>query len=179
MNEVNKLYGKYLSDRTKLESDYNKLVQKMKAEKLEKCPLKEGMLVKFHSWIGRIIYVDFVGIFEDQRIQVMLMDSETITKIQINENEFDKVESLEEPEGINKVFINEAVERLEGEKLNYRIALNTVKNEHGIAMANIEKDLDILRKDCVHDWKLKGLEEVRGYVHKCTICSKEKVIGHQ
>lgn len=187
MATLEQVYTDYLINKDKVEREYNDRIRDIKNQKIENCRLKKGMIIKFHKWTGRIIFVDFVGALENQTLQVMLLDSETITRVPISEKDFDRIRILEEPKALNMQLIKESIARLEKEEESYKIAIENITKLHDNRMVELVKDVKLLRKDCIHDWKMISLPEnddlksssdlynPTGYSYECVICKDSRV----
>jgi len=181
METISDAYGEYINKKIELDRVYNEKVRTIKEQRIDECPLKKGMIVKFHNWTGRILYIDFTGPVENQKLQIMMMDSKAIVKIPINENAFDRVEILEEPKALDMKLVDECVARIEKEKESYKLKVKDIKLEHEHKMAELDKDLELIRRDCIHDWDMvRPLDDdelgddPKGYTYRCSICKKTK-----
>lgn len=180
MDEMGQVYYEYLNAKHKLDSAYHSKVNEIKQARLGECKIKPGMIVKYHTWIGRIVYVGFVGLSEeDQVIQAMMVDSKTVTRVPIDEKDFDRVQIMEE-RTLNMKVLEESLERLEREKASYNVELEKLSKNHAENMKSLERDLEILREDCIHDWKMEKQDPELCFsgdgselIYRCSICKKE------
>lgn len=180
MDEMGQAYYEYLDAKHKLDTVYHSRINEIKKVRLGECKIKTGMIVKYHKWIGRIVYVGFVGVSdEDQVIQAMMVDSNTVTRVPIDEKDFSKIQILEE-KTLNMKILKESLARLEQEKASYKVELKKLSEMHAENMKSLEKDLEILREDCIHDWKMEKPDPELCFsgdgselVYRCSICKKE------
>lgn len=179
METINDAYGEYLNKKVELDRLYNDKVRIIKEQRIDECPLKKGMIVKFHNWTGRVLFVDFTGPMENQQLQAMIMDSRTIVRIPINESEFDRIEVLEEPEALDMKLVGECIARIEKEEEEYKLKVEELNLDHENKMTELDKDLEIIRRDCIHDWNMVQPSKddelgnnPKGYMYKCEICKK-------
>lgn len=177
MEKINELYSEYCTKRSEIKDEYNKKVREIKDKILKNCFLKEGMVVKFDRWVGRLKMVDFVEVLDEHHLQAVLIDSETLTRITIDERDFRKVEILKEPKvSLNMELINEGVARLEKEIETYKEEVKHIAIMHANRVKELRKDLSVLRKGCIHDWRV--VKSVgNGALYECSIC-KETYIKH-
>lgn len=174
MENINELYSDYLMKKYELDKEYNKNISEFMEDTINKCKIKKGMILKYNNRIGRVLYVGFVGIDGNQNLQAMFKESSTRLEFPINENEFDKVEILEEPDiDINSIddiyksmcYLKSSVE---GQILKLRLNLET-------KLKNYNNELKKLQDNCVHNWKLCKNSDDRP-IYECLICGKKETI---
>jgi len=174
VENIDGLYNNYLVKKAELETTYNNKVKEIKDNIISGCKYKEGMIIQFHDWKGRISSVGFNDLFDEQRLQIRFIDSETLTAIQIHESEFDRIKLLTDSEDLNMKLLEEGMARLEKEEESFKIAVEHITELHNNRVLELEKDINIIRKDCIHDWKPVGKTE-DGYEYVCSICKKVSV----
>jgi hypothetical protein len=167
---VNDLYSKYLNERIELDKKFRQDILSIKNKIIEDCPLKKGMIIKFNKWVGRIKDVSFIGIDDNQYIKIVIIDSRTTVTIDFKEEEFDKIEILEEPSDLDIESINKYVELLKQEELNLKNNIERLNRKHGNKILEIEEKLKTLRSNCIHDWKISS----DGTQYICTICDDSR-----
>jgi len=184
MRELNSEYAKFLAAKRELEKSYLATTELMKKKRLKECVLQPGMIVKYMDKVGRIKYVDFIGMTGNEHIQAMFVNSENASNIPIDEKEFTKIERLciaEKEDVIHKV------NRLKNElncfrETSRKIIDDLIKNNTSAERIIVQK-IENLTEKCIHDWKLTGLggmtptieNKIPGckYIYVCKLCGRE------
>ena len=171
MKDINDLYNDYLLKKTELETSYNDKVKEIKDRVISECEFKKGMIIQFHKWIGRISSIGFNDVFDEHFLKINFIDSDTLANICITQSEFDKIKKLDEPSDLNMKLLSEGIARLEKEEESHKEAIEHINTLHSNRMIELEKDLSIIRKDCIHDWRY-----VQESMFECKICKDRRTI---
>lgn len=166
MENINNIYSEYLNKKTELEKEYKNKVSEVRKLSINNCKIKKGMILRYNNKVGRVLYVDFIGFDGIQHLQAMLMESESRVEYPINENEFDKVEILEEP-NINVEAIKELYKDIDTEDEYFLEEVEKLKEKNRLRTDFYRSNIEMLRKDCIHSWRLGHTADL------CTICGKE------
>jgi len=165
MENINEVYLNYLEKKSELEKEYKNKISEIRKSSIDKCKIKKGMILRYNNKVGRVLYVDFVGFDGIQHLQAMLMESESKFEYPINENEFDKVEILEEPD-IDTEAIKKLYKNIESEDNEFLRAVDLLRTNSKRKTDFYKLNIEILRKNCVHSWRLGHTSDL------CTICGK-------